>query len=339
MIQREVAMIPPVIFPYQDSYSSSNPEFLKYIGNLISLNGDQLIKVLPLDWFFNCNNPMNLFWTSGETELFKKIVDCYGTERIANIALIFRKTEQECLMKWDSIKICDHTSSQQVSQNDEQRLTNNSQGLDRTDPVETHQYQFPALDNFHQSSSINLPLPPPIYINSKIEGGIKPRKTKKTKNKLRKTIQRRRAWEKKEDKLLIELVNKFGTESWVRIAERFPKDNPRNNKQCRERWYFHLEPKLSKKPLDFLEKVRLLKIYEEEKIRNVKKCHLWRNVTAEFNRILPVGIEYSKLHLYNTYLIASKKIPLSDIPVDENLSEKEQITSKTTTSSEIDFFL
>ncbi len=50
-------------------------------------------------------------------------------------------------------------------------------------------------------------------------------------------------WTKEEDMKLIELVKKFGPEKWSNISSYLP---GRLGKQCRERWYNHLNPEVRK---------------------------------------------------------------------------------------------
>ena len=50
-------------------------------------------------------------------------------------------------------------------------------------------------------------------------------------------------WTEQEDKKLIELVEKFGAEKWAYISKFFP---DRIGKQCRERWFNHLNPSVNK---------------------------------------------------------------------------------------------
>lgn len=50
-------------------------------------------------------------------------------------------------------------------------------------------------------------------------------------------------WTEKEDLKLIELVKKFGPEKWSNISTYLP---GRLGKQCRERWYNHLNPEVNK---------------------------------------------------------------------------------------------
>merc|ERR1712216_572437 len=53
----------------------------------------------------------------------------------------------------------------------------------------------------------------------------------------------KRAWTPDEDKILIELVTKYGPQRWSLIASYF---EGRMGKQCRERWYNHLTPEVKK---------------------------------------------------------------------------------------------
>ena len=50
-------------------------------------------------------------------------------------------------------------------------------------------------------------------------------------------------WSEQEDKKLIELVEKYGAEKWSYISSFFPE---RIGKQCRERWFNHLNPYVKK---------------------------------------------------------------------------------------------
>ena len=50
-------------------------------------------------------------------------------------------------------------------------------------------------------------------------------------------------WTEQEDKKLIDLVEKYGAEKWAYISKFFP---DRIGKQCRERWFNHLNPSVNK---------------------------------------------------------------------------------------------
>ena len=57
-------------------------------------------------------------------------------------------------------------------------------------------------------------------------------------------IKKRMPWSEEEDKAMKQLVNKYGTSNWTLISSKLGKS--RNGKQCRERWYNHLNPSLKK---------------------------------------------------------------------------------------------
>ena len=57
-------------------------------------------------------------------------------------------------------------------------------------------------------------------------------------------IKKRMPWTEEEDKIMKQLINKYGTSNWSLISSKMGKS--RNGKQCRERWYNHLNPSLKK---------------------------------------------------------------------------------------------
>jgi hypothetical protein len=50
-------------------------------------------------------------------------------------------------------------------------------------------------------------------------------------------------WTKEEDEKIIELVKELGAKQWSKIAMQLP---GRIGKQCRERWYNHLNPDIKR---------------------------------------------------------------------------------------------
>merc|ERR1719221_504254 len=58
-----------------------------------------------------------------------------------------------------------------------------------------------------------------------------------------KTVNAKRAWTAEEDEKLLEVVTKFGAQRWSLISTHLP---GRVGKQCRERWFNHLCPEVSK---------------------------------------------------------------------------------------------
>ncbi|KAA0174249.1 hypothetical protein FNF27_04261 [Cafeteria roenbergensis] len=78
-------------------------------------------------------------------------------------------------------------------------------------------------------------------------------------------------WTDEEDKLVIALVARLGTKKWSLIAQCL---NGRLGKQCRERWYNHLDPSINKGPFTVEEDIQLL----TTKIRDGTK---WASIAAQ----------------------------------------------------------
>jgi hypothetical protein len=55
-----------------------------------------------------------------------------------------------------------------------------------------------------------------------------------------------RCWKPEEDELLRQAVRKYGAGKWALAANLVPE---RSNHQCRQRWFFYLDPKINKEPL------------------------------------------------------------------------------------------
>ena len=83
-----------------------------------------------------------------------------------------------------------------------------------------------SIDNYPLSS---LPKESRIHIS---RGGIKSKQ-----------------WSQIEDQTLIELVNELGLKKWAIIAQKINEleenQNVRIGKNCRERWYNHLDPEIN----------------------------------------------------------------------------------------------
>lgn len=77
-------------------------------------------------------------------------------------------------------------------------------------------------------------------------------------------------WTDKEDSLLEELIAANGGKKWRLVAEALSKEvicTPKKTpKQCRERWYTHLDPKILDTPWSFQEQLTLFK--EHKKLGN-----------------------------------------------------------------------
>lgn len=92
------------------------------------------------------------------------------------------------------------------------------------------------------------------YTKAKIGKNKKPQKIEKSK-----TFFPKRIWTSEEDQLLISLVNgnKRNT-NWTEIAQSF---KCRMGKQCRERWFNHLDPSICKKPWSDAEFEKLVELH------------------------------------------------------------------------------
>ena len=81
-----------------------------------------------------------------------------------------------------------------------------------------------------------------------------------------------------EDEAILKLVGQFGFNDWTQIALKL-KDvyniTKRAGKQCRERWYNHLNPAVNKKPWTN---------DEEEQLFELHKVHdnRWKDISRNF---------------------------------------------------------
>jgi hypothetical protein len=68
------------------------------------------------------------------------------------------------------------------------------------------------------------------------------------------------SWTRQEDEVIIQYVQTYGNQSWTKLSQLLP---GRIGKQCRERWFNHLNPDLSRGQWTPEEDQRLLAIHEE----------------------------------------------------------------------------
>eukprot|EP00301_Raphidiophrys_heterophryoidea_P021513 c5919_g1_i1.p1 GENE.c5919_g1_i1~~c5919_g1_i1.p1 ORF type:complete len:335 (-),score=62.37 c5919_g1_i1:52-1056(-) len=73
---------------------------------------------------------------------------------------------------------------------------------------------------------------------------------------------RRRLWQPSQDVRLHELVMELGTNSWDKIAEVMQAEG-RSAKQCRERWFYHVDPNVKRNKWAAEEDALLLKLVDE----------------------------------------------------------------------------
>jgi myb proto-oncogene protein len=80
-------------------------------------------------------------------------------------------------------------------------------------------------------------------------------------------------WSKEEDEIIVQMVNKLGPKKWSTIAQALP---GRIGKQCRERWYNHLNPGINKEAWT-----------QEEEITLIHAHRMYGNKWAELTKFLP----------------------------------------------------
>ncbi|GAB2265227.1 hypothetical protein Dimus_000295 [Dionaea muscipula] len=93
-----------------------------------------------------------------------------------------------------------------------------------------------------------------------IDHGQKKRKRGANQIEGKKTYPSKGRWTEDEDRCLVELVERYGENSWSRIAASM---GSRAGKQCRERWYNHLHPEIKMGPWTKEEEVNLVELHKE----------------------------------------------------------------------------
>jgi hypothetical protein len=70
-----------------------------------------------------------------------------------------------------------------------------------------------------------------------------------------------------EDQAIKRLVSIYTIEDWTQISNKLKEEYPsskRSGKQCRERWYNHLSPAITKNPWTVQEEEKLFRLHQQQ---------------------------------------------------------------------------